>query len=83
MATLNLTQLGELRKIVRRDWSTPIDFGKPVANSVFQAVEDWYEGQRLTVSSDIAAASSPKSFTNEEKKLIAKAYLLWKNGEGG
>jgi len=83
MAVLNATQLAELRKLTRINWITAIDFNKTIANSTLQAMENWYEGQRATVSSDIDSASTPKSFTNPEKKLIAAAYLGWKNGEGG
>ena len=83
MAVLDATQLAQLRKLSRVNWTTAIDFDKPIANSTLQSVEDWYEGERATVSSDIDAASSPKVFSNPEKKLIAAAYLSWKNGEGG
>jgi len=83
MAVLNATELAELRKLVRINWTTPVDFNRSVANASFQAMEDWYEGQRSTVSSDIDTASTPKSFSNSEKKLISAAYLGWKNKEGG
>ncbi len=83
MAVLTVSELVTLRKLGRQQWTTAIDFPKSVANASFQSLEDWYEGERATVSTDIDVASSPKSFTNSEKKKIAKAYLLWKQGEGG
>ena len=83
MAALTASEFAELRELGRTNWTTAIDFDKTIANATFQAMEDWYEGERATVSSNIDTASSPKSFTNAEKKLIAAAYLLWKNGEGG
>ena len=83
MAALTASQLAELRRSAIRDWTTAIDFGKPIANATFQAIEDWYEGERTVVSGLINTASSPKSFTNAEKKLIAKHYLNWKFKQGG
>ena len=83
MAVLTNQQLAELRKGGRANWTTPIDFDKPIINATFQAIEDWYEGQRAQVSSDIDAASTPKAFSNAEKKQIAAAFLQWKFRLGG
>jgi len=83
MAVLTSAQLSELRRLTRVSWITAIDFDKIIANATLQTMEDWYENQRATVSSNIDTGSSPKTFTNPEKKLIAAAYLSWKNGEGG
>ncbi len=83
MAVLDASQLANLRKRMQREWITPTDFNKSIVNATIQALEDWYEGERSVVSGLMNTASSPKSFTNAEKKLIAKQFLAWKNEQGG
>ena len=78
MAFLTSGELARLSKLGRQDWITEIDFKKSIINDVFQAIEDWYEGERAIVSSLIDTASGPKSFNNAEKKIIAAAYLVFK-----
>ena len=83
MATLTATELAELRQQIEREWITDIDFNKSVANAALQSLEDWYEGERATVSGLMDTATTPKTFTGAEKKLIAKSYLKWKFEQGG
>ncbi len=84
MAVLSNTQLAEMRRSLRSEWTDPIDFTKPLINGVFQAIEDEYEraasvsgpGFKLSASSGIDGASQPaKTFTNPQKKKIGRAYL--------
>lgn len=83
MAVLTSAQLGNMRRRLREEWATPIDFTKTTINAVFQAVEDEYErntnilgpGFELSAAAVIDTAASPETFTNPEKKMIGRAYL--------
>ncbi len=83
MANLTAAQLANMRKSLRTEWNTAIDFAKPIINAVFQALEDEYErtasetrqGFKLAAAADITTAASPKVFSNVEKKKIGRAYL--------
>ena len=77
MATLTPTERAELRRdVVRGD--SPIDFDKGTINAALQAVEDWFEGERATVSAAIDAATSPYVFSNARKKKLVRFYLKLK-----
>jgi len=54
----------------------PIDFEKLQSDQAFQAFEDWYEGEKSTVSALVDAATTPYVFTGRAKKLIGQTYLL-------
>ena len=83
MAVLTAQELADMRRLLRQEWTTPIDFTKATINACFQALEDEYErtasqsrpGFKLAGSADIDTAASPKVFTNPEKKKIGRAYL--------
>ena len=47
--------------------------------AVFQAIEDWYEGQRATVKAAIDTAAG-RTISNAAAKKYGKAYLQWKWG---
>ena len=84
MAILSALELAAMRRRAREDIpDADVDFGKPTINDAFQAIEDWYEGERVTVSGLIDTGTSPKVFTNTEKKTLAKAFLEFKFGVGG
>lgn len=83
MAALTAAQLADMRKTLRQEWVTAIDFTKATINACFQAIEDEYErtatqsrpGFKLAAAADIDTAADPKVFTNAEKKMIGRAYL--------
>jgi hypothetical protein len=56
------------------------DYDKPTINSAMQAIEDWFEGERLTISSEIDLATSPQVLTNQQKKLLGAIWMLKKHG---
>ncbi len=83
MATLTALQLADMRKFLRENWITAIDFDKPTINAGFQALENEYErstsqnrpGFEAAGAADVATVVSPKVFTNPELKKIGAAYL--------
>lgn len=79
MAVLTPMQLAELRRETVKNLSPPIDFNKSIINAALQAVEDWYEGEKSTVSGLIDTATSPFAFTNPQKKMMGAAYLIQKS----
>lgn len=77
MAVLNNQELASLRRRYQREFGeSSIDFTKATINAAYQVIEDWYTNSKATVSGDIDTATSPKTFTNEEKKFIFRAWLL-------
>lgn len=46
--------------------------------AAFQAIENWFEGQRAAISTDINTASSPFVFTNQQKKKMVARYMEYK-----
>lgn len=50
--------------------------------AIFQALEDWYEAERLQVKAllDLAAG---RILSNAEAKVYASSFLQWKSGKGG
>jgi len=80
MAALTATQYARLRHELRRKWTTPIDFNKVTIDAAFQAMDDWFEAEKPTVSGLIDDATDPpKVFTNAEKKMIAGVYMILKS----
>jgi len=82
MAVLNANQLAKMRRGTASSLST-LDWDKPIINSALQEIEDWYESSRATVSGLIDTATSPYTFSNPEKKLLAKWWMEHKFGQGG
>lgn len=77
MAILTNTELAALRRKYQREFGEgSIDFTKATINAAFQTIEDWYTSSKVAVSGDIDTATSPKTFTNAEKKFIFRAWLL-------
>ena len=81
MATLSAAKLavarratsGQLKKIVEYSGAD-----KPTLNAAVQAVEDWFEGQRSTISTDINTATSPTVLSANTKKFLVASYLAYK-----
>lgn len=84
MAILTAEQLATLRQgIVRKMGNTPGGVTKATLNDALQALEDWYEGEKATVSGLIDAATAPYVFSAAHKKDIAAYYLLQKAAREG
>lgn len=90
MAVLNNAQLTALRRRVAFEFKKrglPIAYDKPTANTVFQAIEDWFEdgtgaasqAGKIQISSVINNATA-FSFTVDERILIGGVYLELKAG---
>lgn len=76
MAVLPNNELAALRRQYQKEFGEDgIDFTKATINAAFQEIEDWYTASKATVSADIDTATSPKVFTNAEKKFIFRAWL--------
>lgn len=79
MAVLTPVQLAILRQQFIQDLgNVSVDFVKATVNNAFQALEDWYEGEKSNVSSLINTATSPYIFTADEKRFMAAYFLLQK-----
>ena len=50
-----------------------------VIKAVFQAIEDWFEGERATVKAAIVAAAG-RPVSNAAAKKYGKAWMRWKWG---
>lgn len=78
MAILRPDQLTELRqecsKVMR------VNYLKADVNKALQAIEDWFEANRVAISKAIDSATSPVIFTVPQKKQIAKHWLKNKFG---
>ena len=81
MAIISSTNLALIRQRVAPD--TTVNFTKTDINNAIQAIDDWYEANRVPVSSLINTATSPFVFTVAQKKLIAKYWCQFKFGQGG
>lgn len=62
-----------------------LSLGDETANHVrgeigaaFQAIEDWFEGERVVLSSEINTATIPFVFTNPQKKKLVARYMEYK-----
>ena len=78
MAVLIAAELDKLRQGAEAEKTDAITYVKADANAAFQALEDWYEGERTAVSGLIDTATSPFVFTNTEKKKMAGVFLKQK-----
>lgn len=77
MAVLDAEQLAELRRESTARMAV-VPFRKPVLNDAIQAVEDWLESNRASLSQAIDAATSPVRISAVNKKRILAAYLRQK-----
>ena len=75
MAILTPEELVE----VRRECAVGIvTWDKATINIALQAVEDWFEANRVSLASTINTATSPFVFTNAQKKKIIAYWLRQK-----
>ena len=73
MAILNRRALAKINRNAFKN--VMVNYDDTQLNPAVQAIEDWFEGQRLPLSSAINAATSPITLTNPEKKRLV-AYFL-------
>ncbi len=83
MAVLTSVALASMRRSLIRNWTTAIDFPKPTINAAFQEIEDWYVSNQVSLSASVDTVTSPKAYTNPEKRKILKAWLEYKFGVEG
>lgn len=79
MAALNINQLANLRKLLtrhRKQVRFDVDYNKPEINAVFQALEDWMEGERPAINQAVNDARPGLSPT--QKKNIVGVFLVEK-----
>lgn len=79
MAVLTIEQKVEFMQAMAADSPPPIDWDKPTIYAAVQAIEDWFESERATVSTLIDTATSPFVFTNPQKKKLARWFLKQKS----
>lgn len=83
MAILTSEELQEIRHGCDRDKQIPVDYTKAVINAAIQAIEDWFETSRTSISQAINTATSPITLTAAQKKEIGKHWLRRKAQRGG
>jgi len=77
MAIVDNEELAKIRQAVAEILGS-VDYNKPVINAAIQAIEDWYESDRLVVSALIDTATDPVVLTNPQKKKIGAYWLTTK-----
>ena len=82
MAILTATQLAQLQNLSESE-RPPITHLKPQLNAAFQAVEDWFEANRASLSTALNTATTPLILTPSQKRALVKAWLLQKFERGG
>lgn len=83
MATIPSNDLTNLRHVLEKyavQEGYSIDYVKSVANTAFQAIENWFvlAATQAAVSAAINTATSPVVLTAAQKKIVGKAWLDWK-----
>lgn len=82
MATINSEQLAKLRQLVAAKHPA-VTWSKDEINAASQALEDWYEGEKATVSALVDTATNAgalsHNFTNAIKKTLAAHFLTQKS----
>lgn len=79
MAVLNTTQLEELRRHLETS-GIAVTYTKVQVNAALQAIEDWFEANRTSLSTAINAGTAPFTFTGAQKVKLVKFWLLQKAG---
>jgi hypothetical protein len=80
MAQLTAAQLTECRNLLERS-SAPVPTAtKAQVNSAIQAIEDWFEASRPSLSAAINAATTPLVLTGAQKGRLLKYFLAQKAG---
>lgn len=83
LAVIPALDLATLRNRLAEDADRdgfPINYTKPVANSAFQAVENWFTqpAVQAAVSNAINLATAPLVLTPAQKKAVVRRWLDWK-----
>lgn len=50
--------------------------------AALQAVEDWFNNERATLKTEMDTAAGV-TMTNQQARILARAWLAWKNKRGG
>ena len=82
MAILTPNQLTELRRGVSQDVPV-VDYTKAVCNAACQAIEDWFDLNRVALNMAINTATAPVVLTPAQKFACAKYWLRQKFDRGG
>jgi hypothetical protein len=78
MAILDSAQLVELRqRCAEAIAPNPVTWTKPQINTACQAIEDWFEANRVALGAAIETAV-PGAFTNAQKTKLVKYWLAQK-----
>jgi hypothetical protein len=80
MAVLTTEQLAPIRRNAAEEIAPR--WTKPQINAGLQAIEDWFEANRLALGSAIETAA-PGVFNATQKRLLVKCWLLSKFERGG
>lgn len=81
MAVLTALRLTAIRHGCAEEVS--VTYTKPVLNAAAQAVEDWLEANRPSLSTAINAATAPVILTPAQKQAVVKHWLAVKFAMGG
>lgn len=81
MAILLPDELADLRQSASKD--RVVDYSKAQINIALQAIEDWLEGNRVSLSNAINAATAPYVFTPAMKKRMFARWCRQKFGREG
>lgn len=76
MATLTSDELVELRRDCAK--GETVSWDKAKINSALQAIEDWFESNRISLSNAINITTSPFVFTATQKKKLVGYWLSQK-----
>jgi hypothetical protein len=79
MAVLTPGQLTELRQFIAAGVATQ-SWTKLQVNAALQALENWYESSGRAAAGSAIETAAPGVFTNAQKKLLGKYWLLQKAG---
>lgn len=80
MAVLTDAQLAKarLRLPVVMDFDLVVNFNRVQIHAAFQALEDWYEGEKAAVGSALNAATDPVVLDPAVKKAMVIEFLRQK-----
>lgn len=81
MAILLPDELTELRQSTSKNQI--VNYSKSQVNSALQAIEDWLEGNRVSLSGAINAATAPYVFTPAMKRRMFAHWCRQKFGREG
>ena len=81
MAVLSSDQLTDMRK--KMAVGETVVWTKPQLNAALQAIEDWYETNKVAIGTAIDVATAPLVFTAAQKKKLGAYWLLQKASREG